>query len=72
MTRKKSLVEKVLTPNQLNWFIKNKEHPESVHLVVTLNESMAANYFKCADHRKAEQLNRVNTFKKYLESIGVN
>lgn len=72
MTRKKSLVEKVLTPNQLNWLIKNKEHPKSIHLIVTLNESIAANYFTGEDHRKVEQLNRVNTFKKYLESIGVN
>ena len=71
MTRKKSLVEKVLTPKQLDWLIKNKEHPKSVHLIVTLNESVGALYFKCADHRRDEQLNRVNVFKKYLESIGV-
>lgn len=71
MTKKKSLVEKVLTPKQLEWFIKNKNHPKSQHLICVLNESINAPYFRCEDERKEEQLNRVKKFQKYLESIGV-
>jgi len=73
MTRKKTLLEKVLTPKQLEWCKdkKNKNNPKLMHMIVSVNATSGALYYPTYDAKMDDVKNHMFEFKKYLESMGV-
>ena len=71
ISKKKSLLEERLTKKQLDWAIKNKNHPKVIHLNIAINETAGALYYGCEDARMKAQEKNILEFKKYLEKLKI-